>query len=71
MDFKGYVFQKIESVLSFAWVDEILKKLLSIILISIIMYIVIRIGNKLIKKFVDRQVASKTNFSLDPQKAKQ
>ena len=34
------------------------------------MYIVIRIGNKLIKKFVDRQVASKTNFSLDPQKAK-
>ena len=70
MDFKGYVFQKIESVLSFAWVDEILKKLLSIILISIIMYIVIRIGNKLIKKFVDRQVASKTNFSLDPQKAK-
>ena len=33
------------------------------------MYFSIRIGNKLIKKFVDRQVASKTSFSLEPQKA--
>ena len=33
------------------------------------MYFSIRIGNKIINKFVDRQVASKTSFSLEPQKA--
>ena len=38
--------------------DAIVQKIISI-----------RIGNKLIKKFVDRQVASKTSFSLEPQKA--
>ena len=49
--------------------DAIIEKIISIIFISIIMYFSIRIGNKLIKKFVDRQVASKTSFSLEPQKA--
>ena len=49
--------------------DAIVQKIISIIFISIIMYFSIRIGNKLIKKFVDRQVASKTSFSLDPQQA--
>ena len=49
--------------------DDIVQKIISIIFISIIMYFSIRIGNKLIKKFVDRQVASKTSFSLEPQKA--
>lgn len=49
--------------------DAIVEKIISIIFISIIMYFSIRIGNKLIKKFVDRQVASKTSFSLEPQKA--
>lgn len=49
--------------------DAIVQKIISIIFISIIMYFSIRIGNKLIKKFVDRQVASKTSFSLEPQKA--
>ena len=49
--------------------DAIFEKLISIIFISIIMYFSIRIGNKIINKFVDRQVASKTSFSLEPQKA--
>lgn len=49
--------------------DAIIEKIISIIFISIIMYFSIRLGNKLIKKFVDRQVASKTSFSLEPQKA--
>ena len=49
--------------------DAIVQKIISIIFISIIMYFSIRIENKLIKKFVDRQVASKTSFSLEPQKA--
>lgn len=50
-------------------IDAIIEKIISIIFISFIMYFSIRIGNKLIKKFVDRQVASKTSFSLEPQKA--
>lgn len=49
--------------------DAIFEKVISIIVISIIMYFSIRIGNKIINKFVDRQVASKTSFSLEPQKA--
>ena len=49
--------------------DSIFEKVISIIVISIIMYFSIRIGNKIINKFVDRQVASKTSFSLEPQKA--
>lgn len=49
--------------------DAIFEKVISIIFISIIMYFSIRIGNKIINKFVDRQVASKTSFSLEPQKA--
>ena len=50
-------------------IDAIFEKIISIIFISIIMYFSIRVGNKLIKKFVDRQVASKASFSLEPQKA--
>ena len=50
-------------------VEFLINKLISILITIAIMYIVIKIGNSLIKKFVDRQVASKKSFSLDPQKA--
>ena len=49
--------------------DLIIEKIISIIFIAVLMYFSIRIGNKLINKFVDRQVRSKTSFSLEPQKA--
>mgnify|MGYP000913663397 FL=1 len=49
--------------------DAVVEKIISVIFISILMYFSIRIGNKIINKFVDRQVASKTSFSLEPQKA--
>lgn len=49
--------------------DAIIEKLISIIIISIFMYFSIKLGNSLIKKFVDRQVKSKMSFSLEPQKA--
>ncbi len=49
--------------------EAIVEKIISIIFISIIMYFSIKLGNNLIKKFVDRQVASKASFSLQPQKA--
>lgn len=50
-------------------IDIIVEKIISIIFISIIMYFSIKIGNKIIQKFVDKQVASKMSFSLEPQKA--
>lgn len=50
-------------------IDSIIEKIISIIFISIIMYFSIKIGNKIIQKFVDKQVASKMSFSLEPQKA--
>lgn len=46
-----------------------IERLLRVIVIAIGMYIVIKVGNKLIKKFVDRQVESKLKFTLDNQKA--
>ena len=50
-------------------IDSIIEKIISIIFISIIMYFSIKIGNKILQKFVDKQVASKMSFSLEPQKA--
>mgnify|MGYP004449277229 CR=1 FL=1 len=49
--------------------EWLVDELISILVTVTIMYLIIRIGNSLIKKFVDRQVASKKSFSLDPQKA--
>lgn len=49
--------------------DAIIEKLISIVIISIVMYFSIKLGNSIIKKFVDRQVKSKMSFSLEPQKA--
>lgn len=50
-------------------IEAVVGKIISIILIAVLMFLTIRIGNKLINKFVDRQVKSKKSFSLDPQKA--
>lgn len=49
--------------------DLIIQKIIGLIFISILMYFSIKIGNKLINKFVDKQVESKMVFSLNPQKA--
>ncbi len=40
-----------------------------IVSIAFIMYIIIKFGNSLINKFVQRQVTSKTSFKINPQKA--
>lgn len=50
-------------------IDAIVENIISIICISILMYLSIKLGDKVIKKFVDKQVESKLSFSLDPQKA--
>lgn len=49
--------------------NAVIDRVIRIVIIGIIMYLIIRFGNKLIKKFVDRQVKSKLRFTLDNQKA--
>lgn len=49
--------------------NGIIERIFRILIISIAMYIIIKLGNKLIEKFVDNQVKSKLRFTLDPQKA--
>lgn len=48
----------------------IIIKGLEIIIIIIVMYLVIKLGNHLIKKFVEKQVQSNAMISLDTQRAK-
>ncbi|WP_252235279.1 mechanosensitive ion channel family protein [Clostridium sp. CH2] len=51
-------------------IETLINKTLIIIGVFILMYISIKIGNYLIRKFVERQVKSNTRLSLDPQRAK-
>ena len=51
-------------------IDVIAQKGFKIILIFIIMLIVIKLYNRTIEKFVQRQIKSNARFSLQPQKAK-
>lgn len=49
---------------------ESLKKIVTIIIVIIIMYFSIKIGKRLIKKFVEKQVKSNAILSLDTQRAR-
>ena len=51
----------------FNQIDVIIQKGFGIILICVVMFIVIKISNRAIEKFVKRQIKSNTRFSLDPQ----
>lgn len=62
-------FNLVNFMKNFAELDAIIKYLISIVIIAITMYIIIKVGNGLIDKFVKRQVKSKASFSLEPQKA--
>ena len=48
----------------------LVKKVVTIIAVAILMYFSIKIGKHLIKKFVEKQVASNAILSLDTQRAK-
>lgn len=50
-------------------INVVVGKGLKIIIIALIMYIVIKTGNKLIQRFVEHQGKSKLSFSLNEQKA--
>lgn len=51
-------------------IENIVNKGIRIVVIIILMYITIKIGNRLINKFVKRQIESNARFSMDNQKAK-
>lgn len=51
-------------------IENIVNKGIRIVVIIILMYITIKIGNRLISKFVKRQIESNARFSMDNQKAK-
>lgn len=48
----------------------IVERGLKILLIVFCMFLAIKMGNKIINKFVEKQAESKLSFSMDPQKAK-
>ena len=54
---------------SIADIEYLIGKGIKIILVLLLMYFTIKIGNRLINKFVDRQIKSNTKFSMDTQKA--
>lgn len=54
---------------AFNLIELILSKGISLILLIVIMYLIIKIGDKTIDKFVTNQVNSKLSFSMDKQKA--
>lgn len=51
-------------------IENFINKGIRIIVIIILMYLTIKIGNILINKFVKRQIESNTRFSMDSKKAK-
>lgn len=50
-------------------IEFIVSKTISMILLIIVMFLIIKIGNKIIDKFVKNQINSKRSFSMDTQKA--
>ena len=51
-------------------IENIVNKGIRIVIIILLMYITIKIGNRLINKFVKKQIESNARFSMDNQKAK-
>lgn len=57
----------IENIISVTGVA--IGKIISLILLIVIMYLIIKIGDKAIERFVENQANSKRSFSMDRQKA--
>lgn len=51
-------------------IENMVNKGIRIVIIILLMYITIKIGNRLINKFVKKQIESNARFSMDNQKAK-
>lgn len=51
-------------------IETFINKGIGIVFVIAVMYFSIKLGNKIIDKFVNKQIETNTRFSLDPQKAK-
>ena len=51
-------------------IEIVINKGIKIIIIILVMYFTIRIGNRIINRFVKRQIKSNTRFTMDNQKAR-
>jgi small conductance mechanosensitive channel len=51
-------------------IETVINKSIKIIFIVVFMYLVIKIGNKIIDKFIKRQIQSNKKFTMDRKKAK-
>lgn len=51
------------------FIEKIISKSIQVFIIGFVMLVTIKFGNKIINKFVDRQIKSKLSFSMNPQKA--
>ena len=51
-------------------IEMVINKAIIIILIIVLMYLIIRIGNKIIDRFIGRQIKSNSKFTMDQKKAK-
>lgn len=57
-------------LIKFSTIENIINECIKIIIILFLMYLVIKLGNKIIDKFVKNQEESNKKFSMDDQKAK-
>lgn len=56
--------------ISISEIEKLINEAIRIVVILILMYIIIKLGNRVINKFVEKQMKSKARFSMDAQKAK-
>lgn len=57
-------------LIKFSTIENIINECIKIVIILFLMYLVIKVGNKIIDKFVKNQEESDKKFSMDDQKAK-
>jgi len=57
-------------LIKFSTIENIINECIKIVIILFLMYLVIKVGNKIIDKFVKNQEESNKKFSMDDQKAK-
>lgn len=61
--------QIIKNIFNEELIEKIINQSINVVIIIFLMFITIKFGNSIIKKFVQRQIDSKLSFSMDQQKA--
>lgn len=61
--------QIIKNIFNEELIEKIINQSINVVIIIFLMFITIKFGNSIIKKFVQRQIDSKLSFTMDQQKA--